>query len=281
MKGNLKRRIEPIIKIIAGIMFSAGIILIIIDVVSADSVNHEILKNVSVFDFAVAVILVKIYPSRPNMGRKKIIKIYKKQWGEYIDNAFRGRRTLKKRLEKAICFLHNERYAKSLKVLDSLYERCETPEDYCAVLLFMALCCQRTGDTEKRIEAYEEILRYNSAQPDIWLYLGLAYLDNKDYENYGRCNQCCLMYDSQNANAYANMGSYYLYTGKPERAVENCLRAISLDNKLYQAMGFAASAYCLMGDMANCERYRRMYAENGGNSEEINNRIKILRSIKM
>jgi hypothetical protein len=146
MKADLKRRIELIVKIIAGIMFSAGVILIIIDVVSGDTVNHEILKNVSVFDFAVAVILVKIYPSKQVTGRKKAVKIVKKEYGDYIDNAFVGRSALKKRFEKAICYFYNENYRKSLKILDSLYNDCETSEDYGAVQLFMAMCCEKTGE---------------------------------------------------------------------------------------------------------------------------------------
>ena len=146
MKADFKRRIELIVKIIAGIMFSAGVILIIIDVVSGDTVNHEILKNVSVFDFAVAVILVKIYPSKQVTGRKKAVKIVKKEYGDYIDNAFAGRSALKKRFEKAICYFYNENYRKSLKILDSLYNDCETSEDYGAVQIFMAMCYEKTGE---------------------------------------------------------------------------------------------------------------------------------------
>ncbi len=162
-----------------------------------------------------------------NLGdKKKILMLYKKDFGKYIDNAFQGKLALKKRLENAICLYHLNNYERALKVLDYLYDRCESADDYCGVMMFKGLCYQYNNDILNNIKAYEEMLRYNGTLSDVWLYLSMAYMKNEDYENFLRCNKNCLVYDSQNALAFSNLGSYYLRTGQPEKALHYALRAL-------------------------------------------------------
>lgn len=204
---------------------------------------------------------------------RKTANLYRKDFGKYIDGAFNGKLLLKKRLESAIYNFHCNKYESALKMLDRLYKKCDSAEDYCGVLIIKALCYQYTNNMVKNIEVYEEMLEYNGTLADIWLYLAIAYLKNNDYENYARCNQNCLTYDPQNAEAFSNMGSYYLRTGNPQKAVEYATRALRIKSSLYQAMSILSAAYCMMGDMGSCERYKSMYIANGGNAENINEYI--------
>ncbi len=41
-------------------------------------------------------------------------------------------------------------------------------------------------------------------------------------------------------------------------------------------MSLAAAAYCIMGDMVSCEKYKNMYITNGGNAHNINEYLKSL-----
>lgn len=222
----------------------------------------------------VLVILATIAKQSCRTGRtSQIVNLYMNDFGKYIEGAFKGRKTLKKRFEIAICNYHVDEFDKALKILDILYDRCESPDDYCAVLMFKGLCYQYTQNVSKSIEAYEELLKYNGSLPDVWLKLSIAYLNNNDYQNFMRCNQNCLTYDAQNAKAFSNIGIYYLRTGENEKALDYAMRALRIMPSLYQAMSTASAAYCMMGDMENCEKYKSMYIANGGDAESFNEYI--------
>ncbi len=243
----------------------------------ADSLIKSSIKNEYKIIIAVAVIVViilsTVLKSRDTGNTSQVVNLYRKEFGKYIDSVFKNKKVLKKRFEVAICNIHLDKYESALKILDSLYKKCETTEDYCGVLVFKGVCYENMNRMEKNIEVYEEVLNFDNTLSDVWLYLAIAYLRNDDYENYMRCNQNCLVYEPNNAYAFSNIGTYYLRTGNNEKALEYALRAIGISANIYQAMGTAAAAYCIMGDMENCEKYRNMYIANGGNAENIDNYI--------
>lgn len=274
MKVKLKKNLF-------NILFTVILILSIArlgyDLIIADEINLKQIKR----GLTLIILIVGLLTGSRSVktrSTKKTVNLYRNEYGKYIDNAFVGRSTLKKRLNKAICFFHNSKYDQALKILDSLYDKCESTDDYCGVLLFKGLCFQYTGDIQKNIDTYEELLRYNGTLPDIWCFLGMAYFKKEDYDNFARCNETSLVYDSQNPNAFANLGSYYFRVGQTEKALEYALRALRIQSSLIPAMSTAAAAYCVMGDVVGCEKYKRMYIANGGNAQNINAYIQGLSS---
>lgn len=82
-----------------------------------------------------------------------------------------------------------------------------------------------------------------------------------------------IMYNPNDAYAHNNLADYYINLVEPELALQYALKSIELNAKLYEAMGFAAIAYKMLGDEKNAEKYCKMYCVNGGNGNVLRARL--------
>ncbi len=218
-----------------------------------------------------AVLFVGYLFAVTGIRRKRSINpmIYKQRYKEQIRNAFSTDKFTLRRLLKAIALYNENKPAKAVKVLDSIYKNCLYADDFCAVLLFKALCLEEQRDYYEAAECYKELLEHDKTHTTAWSNLGLV------YQNLGRGNDSfeayknAIEYDPSNPIAYNNLASYYVRNGNPKEGLECALKGLELDSKMYQAMGAAAMAYKMLGDSENAEKYRLMYSANGGDGKSL------------
>ena len=203
--------------------------------------------------------------------RKRSINpmIYKQKYKEQLRNAFSSDGFSLRRLLKAIALYNENKPAKAIAALDKTYKNCLYADDFCAVLLFKALCLEEQGNYYEAAECYKELLEHDKTHATAWSNLGLV------YQNLGRGSdsleayQNSIRYDPTNDFAYNNLASYYIRNGEPEKGLECALKGLELNSKMYQSMGAAAMAYKMLGDEANAEKYRIMYSTNGGDGKSL------------
>ncbi len=203
--------------------------------------------------------------------RKRSINplVYKQKYKEQIRNAFSSDGFSLRRLLKAIALYNENKPAKAIAALDKIYKNCLYADDFCAVLLFKALCLEEQGNYYEAAECYKELLEHDKTHSTAWSNLGLV------YQNLGRgadsleAYKNSVEYDPSNPIAYNNLASYYVRNGRPEEGLECALKGLELNSKMYQSMGAAAMAYKMLGDDENAEKYRLMYSANGGDGKSL------------
>lgn len=207
---------------------------------------------------------------------KKVVKHYEEQYKDIIGEAFTKDRVSYKNLLDAIIYFNADEYQKAHKILDKLLKRCRSKQDFSAVYMFQALSFVGEGKMNDAITAYEKLLQYDSMNSRAWSNLGLRYMEKGCMEEARNAYRNALMYNPDNPYAYTNLGTYYLRLGEPGQALDYVLKAIGLNSNLYQAMDIAAMAYQMLGDKANAEKYCQMCGANGGNAQELRERLKRL-----
>lgn len=199
--------------------------------------------------------------------------VYQELYREIIGNAFSSDKGSYKKLMTAINHYNGNKQEKAIAVLDKLYGACVDTDDFVAVLFFKALCLSELNRLDETVKCYEEILMHKRSFAKAWSNLGTIYQRLGRAEDSYRAYREAVTYNPGHAAAYNNIAAYFVNKAEAEPALENALKAIELDSRLYQAMGAAAMAYKMMGDYENAEKYCRMYGVNGGNASELHSSL--------
>ena len=87
--------------------------------------------------------------------RKRSINpmLYRQKYKEQLRNAFSSDGFSLRRLLKAIALYNENKPAKAIAALDKIYKNCLYADDFCAVLLFKALCLEEQGNFYEALNA--------------------------------------------------------------------------------------------------------------------------------
>jgi tetratricopeptide (TPR) repeat protein len=198
-------------------------------------------------------------------------KIYEKAYAKEIGNAFSRPDTkkYKNKLLSALALYNQDNYTGALKILGNLEKVCNTADDYCAVLLFKALCYTDGGSHEAAIKEYETLLKYNENHSQAWSNLGI--LQKKIGRNAEslKCYENAVKCDPTNAQAYNNIAQGYLADCEWEKVIEPALKALELKNNLYQADTALTVAYYALGKKEESQKHYHHAVINGANGDNI------------
>ena len=198
-------------------------------------------------------------------------KLYEKAYAKEIGNAFSRPDTkkYKNKLLSALALYNRDNYTGALKILGNLEKVCNTADDYCAVLLFKALCYTDGGSHEAAIKEYETLLKYNENHSQAWSNLGI--LQKKIGRNAEslKCYENAVKCDPTNAQAYNNIAQGYLADCEWEKVIEPALKALELKNNLYQADTALTVAYYALGKKEESQKHYNHAVINGANGDNI------------
>lgn len=204
----------------------------------------------------------------------QIVKICEEQYKDIIGETFPKDKRSYKKLRQAIVLYNMDEFEKAHKLLDKLLKKCKSSKDYVAVYMFHALSFTEEQKIDDAIGAYEKLLQYDATDSRAWSNLGTRYMDIGKLEEARNSYRNAIMCNPDNPHAYNNLGACYFKLGEPQPAVDYALKALGLCGTLYPAMGLAAMAYHMLGDKENVEKYTRMYGANGGDVQQLRERLK-------
>ena len=209
-----------------------------------------------------------------NIKRDYFYKNYKKE----IRGAFseKGRERLLAKLIDATILYNDDKQEKAIKKLLKLRTKCETADDHCAVLMFIALCYDDLNYFTPAIEAYAEILEYDDKRSTVHSNLGLLYRRMGEYQKSVEIFKRAIECDGGNPYAHNNLGLAYYRMGDYEEAVECCERALAIKGNLYQAANCLCLSKLMLGDVEESKRYYKLAVHNGSNPETLKAEMKKL-----
>ena len=196
-------------------------------------------------------------------------RMYEEQYKDIVEGAFEEDKKSYRKLLEATVYYNRDQFKKAHNVLDGLINKCMRAKDYTAVYTFKALCYGEENKNEQSIAAYEKVLQYDMANSRAWSNMGLRYMAIGKMQEAFDAYSNAIKYEPTNAMAYTNMASFLVKAGEPKAGLGYALKALELNSSVYQAMSWAATAYKMLGDDANAEKYCKMYGVNGGNAKDL------------
>ena len=207
-----------------------------------------------------------------NIKRDYYYRTYKKE----IRGAFseKGRERLLVKLIDATILFNRNKFEKAIKKLLKLRTKCETADDHCAVLTFIALCYDDMHYFTPAIEAYSEVLEYDDTRSSVHSNLGLLYRRMGEYqmsvEIFKRAIEC----DGENPYAHNNLGLTYYRMGEYEKAIACAKRALELKGDFYQSANCICLSSLMLGDVEESKRYYKIAVHNGGDPNTLKEEMK-------
>ena len=88
---------------------------------------------------------------------------YYASYSEHIRTAFSGKGNGKnfRYLMRAVHLFNKNKATRAIRVLEHIEKECKTNDDFCAVLMFKALCYEELGYIGFAIMSYEKLLTYD------------------------------------------------------------------------------------------------------------------------
>ena len=202
-------------------------------------------------------LLISLIRIIAKMGGGTSLKQYEALYQKRIGAAFsaQGKVKYKKALLRAIADYNEDRYESAISKLLSLSEKCDTSDDYNAVLLFLALSYAESGMTDRAVDTYERLVRIYPRNSTAWSNLGLLYRQSGNHERAVACIESALDYDPDNAYAWNNLAQAYLDACEWEKVIEPALSAVRIKNDMYQAETALVVAYFALGESEKSKQY--------------------------
>lgn len=130
-----------------------------------------------------------------------------------IGNIFR----LTQQFDKAINY-----YKRALELMPNMAEACNN----------LAISLKHTGNHTQAIEYYRRAIDINNRFADAWHNLGNLYWDLDELEQAKPCYINVLELEPEHVRAHDKLGTYYIKTGSPEKALhhfEKCMELMETD----------------------------------------------------
>ena len=253
--------------LIVSVAIAGVIALLVADIAKNDwQIDVDLLMRPAIILAGLVLTLVKLITRSGGSN-----KIYEKAYENEIGNAFSRSDTkkYKNKLLSVLALYNNNNFAAALKTLEGLEKVCNTADDYCAVLLFKALCYTDSGSLSAAVAEYETLLRYNEKHSQAWSNLGILQKKLGKNSEAVKCYENAVKYDSTNAYAYNNLAQSYLSDCEWEKVIEPALKALELKNNFYQADTALTVAYYALGKKDESKKHFNHAVANGANGDNI------------
>lgn len=236
--------------------------------------SSALIENRHAVTFMVALFLgfMKMYnPSK----KRNSLKYYQNFYKDIIKDSFSEDKKSYKQLIKSLAYFNVDKFNKAITILESLQQKCITPNEKYAVNLFLALNYEEINQTDKALSTYESLLKCGLADTIVYSNLGLLYSDNGLVENAIEIYKKAIFLDSKNPSAYNNIANAYFKIGEYELVIENAKMALDLDSKMLPSIKLLAITYALLENYEESEKYQKRAIANGISKKDMDLAIKI------
>lgn len=235
-------------------------------------------KNLETKDLLRAVLILAglvlaLLKTRRRVSNPKAL--YQKAYGQFIQNAFSNNPKLEKKFYSAVDLYNQNKSAAALHKLNSLRKECQRSADLYAVTVFTALCCDDMGVYEEAIGHYYAALQIRP-HSTLASNMGLCYQKSGDTEKAMEAYQQAVRIDPSNAYAHNNISALYFRDGDYESALDYAEAALDLDGQMAVALGTAAICHALLGNTEAYQMYYRKAVSAGYSGQKIKNTIRSL-----
>ncbi len=205
-----------------------------------------------------------------------IYENYKAVYADKIRAAFsaKGKERLLKKLLKGVKCYNDNRLEKALKIFKKLLEKCETRDEYAAVLLFIAKTYEDMGYPELELQTYKQLLEHDGENSTAWSNMGLVYEARGESAEAIACYEKSIGVNPSNPYPHNNLAAVYYRTGNYEGAIASAKRALELKRNLYQASNTLCLTYMVLGDRAESEKYYKLSIANGADVEGLSEAVR-------
>lgn len=217
------------------------------------------------------IILVSAVISISKIGRapSRGLSFYEEQYKDKILDAFAEDPKNKKRLLEVLKLYNEDRMKQAANQLISLKESCQTPADYRAVGLFLALVLTDMELVNEAVNEYELLLAKNLGTTTIYSNLGSIYSRGGQVQKAKECFEKALFLDPSNPYAYNNLAKLHFDLTEMKEAEKYALKALDMNSKVYQASSLLAIIYAMEDEFEKSEKYFHMAVAAGQNPKEL------------
>ncbi len=197
-------------------------------------------------------------------------------YADKIRTAFsaKGKERMLKTLLKGVECYNQNRLDKALKIFKKLLERCETRDEFAAVLLFIAKVYEDMGYSELALQTYKQLLDHDGENSTAWSNMGLVYEERGDSAEAISCYEKSIACNPKNPYPHNNVAAVYYRTGNYEEAIVSAKRALELKRNLYQASNTLCLTYMAMGNRAESEKYYKLSIANGADVQGLSEAVR-------
>lgn len=245
-------------------------------VVGNDTIKDELFRMIILaFTFAGAIVKIMLGKGRKHQS----LSFYEGFHQRQIENAFIDEPAKRKRLLLAIRCFDEDKYKKSIKMLNKLKKECATSWDRCAVGLFLGRNYTEKGEIAAARNVYSELIERLEVNESIYNNMGVLmdtyYNNTQEALHYYKK---ALEINPKHAFTYNNIAQIYFKTGDWDDAEFFAQKALEINPKIYQAATLLAIIYSCMGDDENEAKYFTMAVSNGKNKKELQDAIELYKN---
>lgn len=220
----------------------------------------------------IGLTLVKLIGKTSGPSLHKYEAVYKKE----IGSAFSApdQKSQKRALLTAIARYSQNKHNGAVARLQALRKACRTPDDYNAVLLFLALSYEDAGATDDAIATYEELVKYAPTHSTGWSNLGLLYRKKGQNDRAILCYENAVKHNPDNAFGWNNLAHAHLNANNWAKVIDPALRSIAIKTDMHQAESALCIAYYMMGEKELSRKYFDSAITHGANAQNLTQLLK-------
>lgn len=126
-----------------------------------------------------------------------------------LKSAFSSDKFSQLRFEDAIHYINTKHIKKALKILNSLTSKCETPQSLCTILTCIGLAYLQNEEYQTALEYYNKALAYDARSSYTWMSLGNLHFKLHDFNTAIEAYSDSILYDSKNYEAHTHLATLY------------------------------------------------------------------------
>ncbi len=201
--------------------------------------------------------------------------LYQKAYGEFLRNAFAHDPKGAKKLYAAIADYNHDQPGAALDKLRALRQDCHSSDDIYAVTVFSALCYDDAGLRKEAAEEYKKALALRPSSA-LASNLGLCCDRMGDAEAAIAAYERAIALDGKNDRAYNNLSALYFRQEDYETALHFAQTALQYNDRMPQALSTCALCCGLLGRQEEYESYYRRAVSAGYSGDKIKNALRAL-----
>jgi len=165
-----------------------------------------------------------------NWQNKAIELDYRKDWAALIDHCLRWTRS---QPHLAVAWyalgIAYEKSGETEKTIESYQQAIRINPEYASAWYNLGNDYARSGQAAKAMDAYQQAIRINPEDADFWYNLGIIYTGSGQTAKAIEAYQQAIRINPEHANAWSNLGSAYNDSGQIAKAKESFQQALRIN----------------------------------------------------
>lgn len=204
-----------------------------------------------------------------NADYEDSLKFYKDSYSDILKDSFESDKKSLNNLLKALRLYNENKYDKSIEILDGLLGKCQSINEKYSVLLFKALNYSDSNRFDEAIEVYENMILFGLGDSRVLSNLMNRYNYNGEFDKACELGHQAISIDPRNCAAYNNLAYLYFNDGNYDEALKYANQCLEIKSNFIQAITLLFIIYSLQGNSEQVEIYRKKAVANGRSNAEL------------